>query len=401
MDNLFVYKKVKRKKIIQYYTMFLLFCSGILSAQVKLEGQFFEYATFYISNIDVSTGQSDVPLFRYRISSDTYPIYAKVWFKASVLSPALGIESRTTLTEIESRPFQMKADIVLDNRNFSTNSISLLDEGSPPNSIPILVTTKEFLNASEFDQLASALMTTGKLADGEYRFEIKVFSGSSKFDLSLSDQDMNTIIVESPTGINLESPGGIIADTSFNMVYTKNPVFNWNKGYCLNCETYIRVAEFKPEVHSSIEDAINDERTLPFDQSQSWMKLEDVSSYQYPISGARSLEYGKIYLWQIKTKVPTTNGMEDQPSPIYAFKLSNPSELGTSKIESTVIQKLRRALGDERYNAIFGPDGELEGFGQMGKASLNDSEIDESTLQKILDQIIKQELSIKSVETEN
>ena len=176
MDKLWVYKKVKRNKIIQYYFICTFLFNGILAAQVKLDGQFFDYATYYISNIDVSTGQSDVPLFRYRISSDTYPIYAKVWFKASILSPALGIESRTTLTEIESTPFQMKADILLDNRNFSTNSTSLLDEDSPPNLIPILITTKESLNPSEFDQLTSALMTTGKLADGEYQFELKVFS---------------------------------------------------------------------------------------------------------------------------------------------------------------------------------------------------------------------------------
>ena len=228
-----------------------------------------------------------------------------------------------------------------------------------------------------------------------------MFSGSSKFDLALSDQDMNTIIVESPTGLNLESPGGSIADTSFNIVYNKYPVFNWNKGYCLNCETYIRVAEFKPAIHSSVEEAINDERTLPFDQSQNWLKLEDISSYQYPMSDARNLEYGKIYVWQIKTKVPTTNGMEDQPSVIYAFKLSNPSELSIPKIESTVIQKLRRALGNERYNSIFGSDGVLEGFGQIGTTSLNDSDIDEKTLQKILDQIIKDEISIQSVEVEN
>ena len=312
---------MKRKKIIQYYCICTFLFNGILGAQVKLDGQFFDYATYYISNIDLSTGESDVPLYRYRISSDTYPIYAKVWFKASVLSPALGIESRTTLTEIESTPFQMKADILLDNRNFSTNSTSLLDEDSPPNLIPILITTKESLNPSEFDQLTSALMTTGKLADGEYQFELKVFSGSSKFDLTLSDQDMNTIIVESPTGLNLESPGGSIVDTSFNIVYNKYPVFNWNKGYCLNCETYIRVAEFKPAIHSSVEEAINDERTLPFDQSQNWLKLEDISSYQYPMSDARNLEYGKIYVWQIKTKVPTTNGMEDQPSVIYALSL--------------------------------------------------------------------------------
>ena len=392
---------MKRKKIIQYYCICTFLFNGILGAQVKLDGQFFDYATYYISNIDLSTGESDVPLYRYRISSDTYPIYAKVWFKASVLSPALGIESRTTLTEIESTPFQMNRDILFDKRNYSTNSTSLLDEDSPPNLIPILITTKESLNPSEFDQLTSALMTTGKLADGEYQFELKVFSGSSKFDLTLSDQDMNTIIVESPTGLNLESPGGSIVDTSFNIVYNKYPVFNWNKGYCLNCETYIRVAEFKPAIHSSVEEAINDERTLPFDQSQNWLKLEDISSYQYPMSDARNLEYGKIYVWQIKTKVPTTNGMEDQPSVIFAFKLSNPSELSIPKIESTVIQKLRRALGNERYNSIFGSDGPLEGFGKIGTSSLNDSDVDEKTLQKILDQIIKDEISIQSVEVEN
>ena len=257
------------------------------------------------------------------------------------------------------------------------------------------------INPSEFDGLISALMTTGKLADGEYQFEIKVSSGKSKFDLSLSDQDINTTIVESPTGINLESPGGIIADTSFNIVYTKYPVFNWNKGYCLNCETYIRVAEFKVGFHSSVEEAINDERTLPFNQSKYWLKLQDISSFQYPMSGARPLNYGKIYVWQVKTNVPTTNGMEERPSPIYAFKLSNPSSIGIPKVESNVIAQLRAALGDNRYNSLFGQDGELEGFNQVSTISLNDATIDESTLQKILRQIVDESISIKSLEIEN
>ena len=67
MDKLWVYKKVKRKKIIQYYLICTFLFNGILTAQVKLDGQFFDYATYYISNIDLSTGQSDVPLYRYRI----------------------------------------------------------------------------------------------------------------------------------------------------------------------------------------------------------------------------------------------------------------------------------------------------------------------------------------------
>ena len=383
-----------------FFVIFFLYIK-VLSAQVKLDGQFYDYATYYMSNIDVSTGQSDVPLFRYRISSETYPVYSKIWFKASVLSPSLGMENRTTLIEMESNAFEMKADIVIDNRNFSTNSTSLLDEGIPPNLIPILVRTTESINPSQFDGLISAIMTTGKLADGEYQFEIRVFSGQSKFDLSLSDQDIKTTIVESPSGINLESPGGIIADTSFNIVYTKYPVFNWNKGYCLNCETYIRVAEFKVGFHSSVEEAINDERTLPFNQSKDWLKLEDISSFQYPMSGARPLDYGKIYVWQIKTNIPTTNGIEEQPSPIYAFKLSNPSSIGIPKVESNVIAQLRAALGDNRYNSLFGQDGELEGFNQVSTISLNDATIDESTLQKILRQIVDESISIKSLEIEN
>ena len=124
-----------------------------LSAQAKLDGQFFEYTTYYMSNFDVSTGESDVPLFRYRIYSDSYPVYTKIWFRASVLSPALDIDTRTTLTEIESSVFNMKADIILDNRNFSANTSSLLDEGSPPNVVPVTFRTIESINPSEFEDI--------------------------------------------------------------------------------------------------------------------------------------------------------------------------------------------------------------------------------------------------------
>ena len=89
-----------------FFVIFFLYIK-VLSAQVKLDGQFYDYATYYMSNIDVSTGQSDVPLFRYRISSETYPVYSKIWFKASVLSPSLGMENRTTLIEMESNAFEL------------------------------------------------------------------------------------------------------------------------------------------------------------------------------------------------------------------------------------------------------------------------------------------------------
>ncbi len=90
----------------------LLFSSAF--CQVKLDGQFFNYTAYYLSNFDLATGQSDVPLFRYNIYSEKYPIFAKIRFKASLLSPALGINPRTSIVEIESDPFLMKNSILID-----------------------------------------------------------------------------------------------------------------------------------------------------------------------------------------------------------------------------------------------------------------------------------------------
>jgi len=385
------------------YKNFLIsffFSATVLSAQAKLDGQFYEYATYYMSNIDVQTGESNVPFFRFRIYSNSYPIYAKAWFRASVLSPSLGINSWTTLVAIETNAFQMKADVVLDNRNFTSNTTSLIDEGNPPNVVPVYIQVIESINLSEFESMISAVLTTGQLADGEYKFELNVYSGATQSDLSLSDSRSKTIFVESSSGINLESPGGELADTSFNMVYTTYPIFNWNKGYCRNCETYIRVAEFKVGYHSSTEEAMRDERMLPFNQSETWVKLDDVSTYQYPISDARPLSYGKIYLWQIKTSVPTTNGLEDQVSPIYAFKISNPSLASNSSSNNMMDEKLRQAMGDDQFNALFGPDSPLEGFSPTGKILLNNKTIDEATILGIFNQMAQNKVSINSVEIE-
>ena len=244
-------------------------------------------------------------------------------------------------------------------------------------------------------------MTTGQLADGEYRFELKIFSGPSANDLTLTDQDSKTIIMESTTGVNLESPGGALADTLFNTVYSTYPVFNWNKGNCRNCETYIRVAEFRVGYHLSLEEALRDERVIPFDQSETWMRLPDISSYQYPTAGSRSLEYGKIYVWQIKAVVPTTGGMEDEVSDIYAFKIANPSESTTLTEEITALQELRQALGDDQFNALFGGDGPLTGYTPTGNISLNNKTIDEATLKHLYSRLAKKEVKVQSVSVKN
>ena len=389
------------KRIITLTILSIVLNKSSLIAQASLEGQFFEYTSYYISNFNINTGESDAPLFRFRIRSDSYPIYTKIWFRASLLSPSLGLDSRETLTEIESNVFQMKEDIIIDNRNFSTNTNTLLDEGNPPNVVPVVIRTIDAINPSDFELVTSAMMSTGKLADGEYRFELKIYSGSSEFDIQLTDEDSKTIIVESSSGVNLESPGGELSDSLFNVVYTPYPIFNWNKGNCNNCLTYIRIAEFKNGYHSSMEEALRDERMLPYNQSLEWFNLSDISTFQYPTSDARPLEYGKTYVWQIKVEIPTTNGYEDELSSVYAFKLADPSESASIKMLNSSQQSLIEALGEDQYNALFGIDGPLAGYRITNNIIINNSNVNQNILNQILSKMSKKEILINSVTVEN
>ena len=81
----------------------VIFFFNILKSQsISLSGEIFEYATYYISSFDFSTGGTNVQIFRYELSSDQYPTVVKVRFTSSMLSPALGINNNQTIISIET-----------------------------------------------------------------------------------------------------------------------------------------------------------------------------------------------------------------------------------------------------------------------------------------------------------
>ncbi len=397
---------IKRKiniTVILSVLLIVLFVPALLFPQtVHLEGQFFEYATYYVSSFDIQTGSSDVQLFRFRLYSDSYPVYTKIWFRASMLSPALGVNTPAVFVELETDPFLLQADLVIDNRDLSAQMTTLYDMASPPNPVSVRANILEIINPSEFEALLSSIITSGRLADGEYTFEIKVYSGPDENNLTLSDQDSRTIIVQTPNTINLESPGGALADTSENILYTTYPVFNWYSQSCAGCENYIRVAEFKKDIHSSLEEAIEDETSLPFDQSQGWEPIGSFTSFQYPLSGARPLEYGKIYVWQVKQTLSTTAGTEEILSPIWAFKIADMGSGPSAPLAlPPIVQLLQQTIGEDQFNTLFGPGSPLQGFTPTGKFTINGVNVDESSITYIVNQIMNQNLTIVNIEVED
>jgi hypothetical protein len=394
--------KKRLQKTVYCLSIFILFAGQHLQAQsttLEPEPGFTEYATYYISSFDLQTGASNFQLFRFRLHSSSYPVYTKIVFNASMISPALGIDSEIAIVELETVPFQMSADIILDNQDMSTTTTHLIDVSG--NTVPLSISIIDMITSSQFDEILSSVITTGRLADGTYTFEVQVFSGPSEDDLSLTDSENINLVVESPANISLESPGGALEDTSLTEIYNTFPLFIWYSQFCSQCEAEIRVAEYVHGTHSSINEAIEDETMLPFDQSAGWEFVGNVSSFQYPVSNARLLEHDKIYVWQVRASLPTTVGEQEILSPVFAFKIgdiggANPVPAGVNP----VIQVLGQALSSDQYSSLFGAGGALEGFNPTGNIAINGAVASESDIMYLFNQVIIQNASIVNISVE-
>ena len=390
-------------KFISRTLIFVCFFSYLpLKAQnVTLTGTIYDYATYYVSSFDPQTGASDFQLFRYTLSSDSYPVWVKVTFRATMVSPALGIDTEATILDLYTSPFQLDNDIILDNRDLSTTTTQLNDVTGAPIDLAIFI--QDVIDVADLNAMLSSIMTTGRLADGNYTFQFGVASGSNKSAVESASPTFETriITVESPSSINLEYPGGSLSDTSSTGIFTTYPLLVWSSSGCNTCASFVRVAEFNPSVHSSMDEAIQDERRLPFDQAQEWKSIGIVNSYQYPLSGSLPLEYGKVYEWHVKHELTTTAGSDELLSPIYAFRIEDVGSGTTSTSYHPIIQTLKQVLSEDQFNSIFGSSAVLDGFSPSGTYRINGDSDDLSAAISLLNQITNGTASITNVEVQD
>jgi len=373
----------------------------VKAQNVTLTGTIYDYATYYVSSFDPQTGASDFQLFRYTLSSDSYPVWVKVTFRATMVSPALGIDTEATILDLYTSPFQLDNDIILDNRDLSTTTTQLHDVTGAP--IDLSVYIQDVIDVADLNAMLSSIMTTGRLADGNYTFQFGVASGSNKGAVESASPTFETriITVESPSAINLEYPGGALSDTSSTGIFTTYPLLVWSSSGCNTCASFIRVAEFNPSVHSSMDEAIQDERRLPFDQVQEWESIGIVNSYQYPLSGSLPLEYGKVYVWQVKHELTTTAGSDELLSPIYAFRIQDVGSGSTSTSYHPIVQILQQVLSEDQFNSLFGSSAVLDGFSPSGTYRINGDSDDLSAAISLLNQITNGTASITNVEVQD
>ena len=389
------------KKSIIFFALLVLFKSNIQSQSLNIDvqGEIYEYATYYVSSFDVATGATNVQIFNYSLTSNIYPVYIKIRFKATIVSPGLGINNAATIVEVETDPFQIQDGLYLDNRDLSSERTFINDNSG--NQIELQGQLIDVLDPGLSEAIMQTILTSGKLSDGQYTFSVMVYGGLTENDLSLVFDDSKTFVIQSQVPITLESPGGALSDTTDNLLYTNFPIFQWSSGPpCTGCETYIRVAQFDSDVHSGLEDAIEDQRVLPSNQNEDWELIDNVNSFQYPFSGAYPLEAGNVYCWQIRITLPTTSGTEDMLSPIYAFKIGQAGNIETtSAITDPLLMMLQQAIPD-KFNSYFGSGMALDGYVPSGQIEINGVTVDQSVINNLLQQIMSQNYQINSVQVE-
>ncbi len=361
--------------------------------QIEFDVSWTSYVTYYLSMVDINTGESNMPIFMAELSRESGAadtVGVDIEFEIIIDSDALGVDHETLVKVETTQPIILSAPIHLSNMDLNLATDQIFDDHGNPVALHLDIT--EQLDMEQAEQMFSAIVQTGQLPDGVYTFRVVATSEDGQ---QIVKEDI--LNIANPATLQLVSPGGILADTTLNEVYTSFPVLQWESDPCnytnpitgeSGCEFFIRLAEFKSQEHSSMDQAIESVTRLPLDQSLGFEPVGfGVTTFQYP-TDAGDLEPGKVYVWQIRKDMTTTAGTEQLMSDIMSFKVkdftSTESSDPGSEDTSPAGMALRSLIGDELANQIFGSGGEAEGMAANGTITLNGESVDVSFVQSLV-----------------
>ena len=401
-------------KIFARSALLVLMLASLVMGQrsVTLTGSFRNFVTFYVSSIDLATLESDVEIFNYRLSASEYPVEVQITFDILINSPALGLSFNTKFAHIVTSPFRLEGPLQIKSTDLKNppDPIYYREAPGPVGGFVEFaideITT--ILEDPDFDPEAmiGQLVQSGRLPDGTYRFDLSVTVTGG-----IGDAISESIIVSNPVSLELVSPGGLLEDTTFNTISTSYPFFQWQSDPCASCDYLVRVAQYKPGEHSSVEDAIEDQTVLPLRQQDEFFNPEGNStSFQYPFSDAVDLVPGSVYAWQVKKIIPTTAGDQEILSFINVFKVLDPTAVSAGggdsgdpiadASRSPVLGFLLTVMGEEQFSALFNTGGDLNGFRPNEVININGTSAEISDLTDLAAALGQGDAEIISVEVE-
>lgn len=247
------------------------------------------------------------------------------------------------------------------------------------------------------EDIADLFLSQGRAPNGIYNFNFTLRKGTDIYD-----KVSKVVEVFVPSFLDLVSPGtSEISDSTSNVIMSTNPIFQWNSDYCNKCNFNIRVSEFNPSTHSSLEEAIDDYSILPL--GDGFYNVTGLAnSFQYPTSGVGEILPGKLYVWQVMRSYETSNGLNEEYSPLHLFKMQS-LDIAESSIITTDInfENIKLLIGDIKYETLFGINGPFNNYNNVDQSLTVDGQT--YSIYYLIDLINKQnsgEITIIQVDVE-
>ncbi len=399
-------------KIVQN-TIFVILFSFQSIFGLSIQENFFNenIIGYYLSAIDIETGESNLLLFDYSITDipDNFNSL-EVDFEIFMNVPSLvGSDYSTSLQPLTTGKFYLTPPLgsSFPNEIHFRNTDLNLDTEFLPGGVNFNFNKNDYdvnISETEVSELTEIIMGQGRIPNGMYSFYFKVCNND--FDNEVcSEPIVKNIEIFVPNYLELIMPGtSVLSDTLSNIVYSTYPVFQWNSDYCSRCSYSIRVCEFSSQKHSSLIEAMEDVSVLPISGSDYYQIESSNNVFQYPSTGVDILIEGKVYAWQIKRTFETTNGSDDELSPIFVFKMQSQNASSSSQITSSSdvnLENLKLLIGEANFNQLFSNGGVLENYINVSPVlELNNQEVSISYLLDLIDMLNNGQINILDIEVE-
>ena len=250
----------------------------------------------------------------------------------------------------------------------------------------------------DIEEIADLFLSLGRAPNGVYNFNF-VLENENNTEI---DQISETVEIFVPSYLDLITPGSTeLADSLSNIVMSSNPTFQWNSDYCNKCDFSIRVSEFRSNDHSSLQEALEDYSVLPINSGY-FSLSSNINSFQYPASGVGEIIPGNLYVWQIKRTYDTSNGLMEEFSPIFLFKVQDTQSVEPPVVSQDVnLENIKMLIGSETYESLFGDSGQLKDFNSVNSImTLNNQNISINYLIDLINRQSQGEINIMEVDVQ-
>ena len=249
------------------------------------------------------------------------------------------------LAETQSNTFSL-----LQNESFSVSNIEL-NAGffTPDGNQPIRFEKSNTTNpSSEFED---EVLTGGRLPRGTYQFVV-----TFRFN---NDQDQTSappvaIFINNPSFIRPIAPGTRAGDQYMEILYTQFPTFQFETDLDFTNPAFLEHPPFHVQVFKKLDQHASIDEVLTSQPHYDDLISSTVFTYGIgvPAAFAQPLDPG-VYLWRVELGLITSSGTEIIESPVFSFRVEDPSRLGEIGDEGTkedVMRILEGLLGNQGRN---------------------------------------------------